>query len=59
MAARYISVIYPFGTEEDRKALDIDAQFTDNEDGTAGTFHPEGVSIQVAVNGTKYTLSSE
>ena len=59
MAARYISVIYPFGTEEDRKALDIDAQFTDNEDGTAGIFHPEGVSIQVAVNGTKYTLSSK
>ena len=59
MAARYISVIYPFGTEEERKTLDIDAQFTDNEDGIAGTFHLEGVSIQVAINGTKYTLSSK
>ena len=39
--------------------LKVDAQFTDNEDGTAGTFHSEGVSIQVTVKGTVYDLSSK
>lgn len=58
MAARYLTVIYPFDTTADREALDIDAMFTDNEGGTAGTFHPEGVSVKVTVKGTTYNLSS-
>lgn len=59
MAARYITVIHPFETATDREALDINATFTDNEGGTAGTFHPEGASIKVTVKGTVYNLSSK
>ena len=51
-ATRYITILCPF-------ELKVDAKFTDNEDGTAGTFHSEGVSIQVTVKGTVYDLSSK
>lgn len=55
-AARFISVIYPFGniTEADK---DIKVEFTDNNDGVQGTFHPEGVNIKVTINNTPYNLS--
>lgn len=57
-AARFITVIYPFETEADRKALKIDAHFTDNIEGEEGTFHPEGAKLEVNINGKVYQLSS-
>ena len=57
-AARFITVIYPFETEADRKALKIDAHFTDNIEGEEGTFHPEGAKLEVNINGKIYQLSS-
>lgn len=58
-ATRYITILCPFETAEDREALKVDAKFTDNEDGTPGAFHSEGVSINVTVKGTVYNLSSK
>lgn len=58
-ATRYITIIHPFENATDREELKVDAKFTDNENGTAGTFHSEGVSIQVTVKGTAYNLSSK
>ena len=58
-ATRYITILCPFENDTEREELKVDAKFTDNEDGTAGTFHSEGVSIQVTVKGTVYDLSSK
>ena len=58
-ATRYITILCPFESATEREELKVDAKFTDNEDGTAGTFHSEGVSIQVTVKGTVYDLSSK
>ena len=54
-AVRFISVLYPYsGAFESQK---IDAQFTDNTAETAGTFHENGVSVKVTINGVSQTLS--
>ena len=56
-AARFITVILPFGAAETYSQQSISAIFTDNTADAAGTFHPDGVSVKVKVNGTDYSLS--
>lgn len=56
-AARFISVIYPFGDISEINNLNIDAKFIDNENLAPGTFHPKGISIKVTINGQEYDLS--
>lgn len=57
LAARFITVIYPFSAESDFDSISIDASFIDNVGGTAGTFHEDGASVSVTVNNTTYYLS--
>jgi len=57
LAARFITVIYPFGNPDDAAGLTISAAFTDNEGGTSGTFHQEGCSVRVSVGSKNYDLS--
>lgn len=57
MAARYITVIYPFGAPSTFSGITVSARYTDNDGGTAGTFHPSGASAKVTVNGKEYELS--
>ena len=57
LAARFITVIYPFGAESEIAGLGLSAQFTDNAGGTAGTFHQGGCSVRVTVKGKTYDLS--
>ena len=56
-AARFITVIYPFRTEEDFNGITIDARFTDNGEGEEGTFHENGAAVEVIINGETYKLS--
>ena len=56
-AARFVSVIYPFGNADDFDKQNITARFTDNAEGAEGTFHAGGASVKVTVNGVDYTLS--
>lgn len=56
-AARFITVIYPFETESQLESLNINAKFTDNTEEAAGTFHENGASVEVNINGQKYELS--
>ena len=56
-AARFITVIYPFGDAGTYAQQSINAAFTDNTAENAGTFHADGASVKVTVNGTDYTLS--
>jgi heparan-sulfate lyase len=56
-AARFITVIYPFGKAEDYSKQAISAIFTDNAPEAAGTFHADGASVKVTVNGVDYSLS--
>ena len=56
-AARFITVIYPFGKVEDYANQTITAEFIDNAPEAAGTFHADGASVRVSVNGTNYSLS--
>ena len=56
-AARFITVIYPLGAPADFANMSISASFTDNAAGQEGTFHSEGASVKVTVNGTDYNLS--
>lgn len=56
-AARFITVIYPFETESQLESLNINAKFTDNTEEEAGTFHENGASVEVNINGQKYELS--
>ena len=56
-AARFITVIYPFGNADDYSKQNIDAIFTDNASDAAGMFHADGASVKVTVNGTDYSLS--
>lgn len=52
-AGRFISVLVPFSDKQPK----IEAEFTDNTEDSAGTFHPEGVSLKVSVNGSPQSLS--
>ena len=57
LAARFITVIYPFGAESEIAGLGLSAQFTDNAGGTPGTFHQGGCSVRVIVKGKTYDLT--
>ena len=57
LAARFITVIYPFGNPDDAAGITISASFTDNEGGTAGTFHQDGCSVRVGIGSKNYDLS--
>lgn len=54
-AVRLISVLLPFSDKFE--AQSVEAAFTDNTPDAAGTFHPEGVSLKVTVNGVAQSLS--
>ena len=58
-AARFITVILPFGNVEDFENYSISARFMDNTDSAdAGTFHADaGAAVKVSVNGIDYPLS--
>ncbi len=57
LAARYITVIAPFKDETEFAASDISAEFSDNTEGVAGTFHEKGVSLKVKFGKKTYKLS--
>ena len=58
-AARFVTVILPFGNVADFAGQNISASFIDNpnpED--AGTFHGnDGAAVKVTINGNDYSLS--
>ena len=56
-AARFVTVIYPFGAADTYAQQNITAEFIDNTPGNEGTFHENGVSVKVVVNGVQYSLS--
>lgn len=58
-AARFITVILPFGDAAEFESQDVSAAFIDNPDPeNAGTFHANaGAAVKVSVNGTDYSLS--
>ena len=58
-AARFITVILPFGDVSEFESQDISATFIDNPNPeNAGTFHGnDGAAVKVSVNGTDYSLS--
>ena len=58
-AARFVTVIYPFGSKDSFAEQNISATFTDNPDpANAGTFHgDDGASVKVSINGKDYSLS--
>lgn len=56
-AARFITVIYPFGATSELDNLNISAKFTDNSVEDAGTFHENGASVEVSIAGETYELS--
>ena len=57
LAARFITVILPYGKPETFAENTIDAVFTDNVTTPAGTFRQSGASVKVTVNGVVYNLS--
>lgn len=57
LAARFITVILPYGKPEAYAENSIEAVFTDNAASPAGTFRQSGASVKVTVNGTVYYLS--
>ena len=57
LAARFITVICPFGAAGELNGLGLSAAFTDNAGGTPGTFHPDGCSLRVSLKGKTYDLS--
>ena len=57
LAARFITVILPYGKPGTFTENTIEAQFTDNAASPAGTFHSSGASVKVIINGTVYNLS--
>lgn len=56
-AARFITVIHPFGAVAGWESLAIEAKFTDNAGGTPGAFHENGASVEVTVNNRTHKLS--
>ena len=58
-AARFITVILPYGSSSDFSNQQVNAIFTDNPNPeNAGTFHGnEGAAVKVSVNGKDYSLS--
>ena len=56
-AARFVTVIYPFGKADDYANQSITASFIDNAPEDAGTFHADGATVRVVVNSVTYNLS--
>ncbi|MBR5103232.1 MAG: alginate lyase family protein [Bacteroidales bacterium] len=58
-AARFITVILPFGNAAEFDSQEVSAIFIDNPDPeNAGTFHGNGgAAVKVSINGTDYSLS--
>ena len=58
-AARFVTVILPFGDKETFESQIVSASFIDNPNPeNAGTFHGNaGAAVKVSVNGTDYSLS--
>ena len=58
-AARFVTVILPFGEAEDFENQSVSAAFIDNPDPeNAGTFHGnDGAAVKVTVNGKDYSLA--
>ena len=58
-AARFVTVILPFGDAADFSAQNVSASFIDNPDpDNAGTFHGNaGAAVKVSVNGKDYSLA--
>lgn len=56
-AARFITVIVPFGEVSSFDSMNISACFTDNTAGNAGTFHADGASAKVVIDGKTYNIS--
>lgn len=56
-AARFITVIYPFGATSELDNLNISAKFTDNSVEDAGRFHENSASVEVSIAGETYELS--
>lgn len=56
-AARFITVIYPFGAVSELDNMAIEAKFTDNNEASAGTFRQSGASAEVTINKKTYNLS--
>ena len=54
-AARFITVIYPFNNSFSDNS--VNAVFTDNMEGTPGTYHEDGASVKVTINGKDYDLT--
>lgn len=52
-AARFITVIVPMNKEVPA----MSAEFSDNKSGEEGTFHSEGTSVKVTLDGRVYNLS--
>ena len=57
LAARFITVILPYGKPDTFAGNTIQAQFTDNAASAPGTFRQSGASVKVTVNGVVYNLS--
>ena len=51
-AARFITVIYPFGSPSEAASVVLSASF----EGEAGAFSEGGSTVKVTVNGKEYTL---
>ena len=58
-AARFVTVLLPFGDVEEFDAHKVSAMFADNPNpDNAGTFHGnDGAAVKVDVNGKEYSLS--
>ena len=54
-AARFVTVIYPFSNSFSENT--VHAEFTDNLEGTPGTYHAEGAAVKVTINEKDYELS--
>lgn len=48
-AARFVTVIYPYGAAAEYDNINISAQFTDNTAGNEGTFNSKGPKVKVSV----------
>ena len=47
----------PFGEVSSFNPMNISACFTDNTVGNAGTFHADGASAKVVIDGKTYNIS--
>lgn len=57
-ASRLITIIKPIDGAYDAN-MELDAKFTDNTEETRNTFHADGVTLQVTVDGKTYNLQAK